>query len=71
MTQTMLLDELVQAVERLPEDDHEALFEKMQRRHREAVENRQLDSAADIRREHAEGKSKVSTPQELADEIFS
>ena len=71
MTQAMLLDELAEAIDRLPDNDHEALFEKMKRRRTEVFENRVLEAAEAIRREYAEGKYKVSTPQELVDEIFA
>jgi hypothetical protein len=71
MTHAMPLEELAEVVERLADDDHEALFEKMKRRRREAFENRVLAAAEEIQREYAGGKYKVSTPQELVDEIFS
>lgn len=71
MTQVMLLDELAEAVERLPDDDHEALFEKMKRRRAETGHARILATADEVRREYAEGKCVIATPEEIMAEALS
>lgn len=71
MTQTMLLDELAEAVERLPDDDHEALFEKMKLRRAAACQSRILATADEVRREYADGKCVIATSEEIMAEALS
>ena len=69
MTQTV--DEVVQAIDRLDEDDREALYDLIRKRRIEANEIRILAAAEEIRKEYEAGNYRVLTPDQIVNEMFS
>ncbi len=71
MTQTVQLGEVVEAIDRLNEDEREALYDLIKKRRTEANENRILAAAEEIRKEYEAGNFRVLTPEQIVNEMFS
>jgi len=70
MTNTALrFSDLLEMIERLPLDERESLMSVVQKRISEDARNRIAASARAAKRDHARGKSKAATPEEIMREI--
>jgi len=68
-TASLRFSDLLEMIERLPLDERESLIEVVQKRIAEDGRKRIAASARAAKREHARGKSKPSTPEEIMREI--
>ena len=71
MAQTVQLGEVVEAIDRLNEDEREALYDLIKKRRAEANENRILAAAEEIRKEYEAGNFRILTPEQIVNEMFS
>jgi|GEM_PF-3592612 len=71
MTKALLFWEVIEAVESLSIPEQEALVGIFKRRLVDAGRERITAEIEESRREYAEGKGKVMTPQQIMDEIRS
>ena len=71
MTQTLLFWEVIEAVESLSIPEQEALVGIFKRRLIDAGRERITAEIEESRREFAEGKGGVMTPQQMMDEVLS
>ena len=65
------LTEVLEAIDRLSEEDREELYELTRGRRIEAFRDRLEGDIAQSRRDFAEGKCVAMTPQQIIDEISS
>ena len=65
------LTEVLDAIDRLSEDDREELYELTRERRIEANRARMLAAAEEARRDYEAGNFRVMTPKQIADEMFS
>ncbi len=71
-TRTALsLAEVVEAIDRLSEEDREELYELTRERRIEAFRDRLDDDIQEARRDLAEGRCVAMTPDQIMDEILS
>jgi hypothetical protein len=71
MAQALRFDDVVEAADRLSEEEQETLFDLLRRR---LAERRRDEIAEDVRaarREYKRGETRVGTVDELMDEILS
>jgi hypothetical protein len=71
MMQRIRFDELLEAVEGLPDDAQAELVDVIQRRLAERGRQRVVEEVRQARKEYAEGKCSVATPDDLMREIES
>lgn len=71
MTPPIRFDELLEAVERLPEEAQAELVDVIRRRLAERGRERIASEVRQARREFAEGKCSTTTPDDLIREIES
>jgi len=71
MTQRIRFDELLEAVEYLPDDAQAELVEVIRRRLAERGRKRVVKEVRQARKEFAEGKCSPTTPDDLMREIES
>ena len=71
MTQTLSVDEVMEAFEKLGEEERDTLYALLRKRRSEANEKRLLAVAEEVRRDFADGKCKVMTAEEIVREIYS
>lgn len=71
MTQPIRFDELLEAVEGLPDDAQAELVDVIQRRLAERGRQRVVEEVRQAKKEYAEGKCSVATPDDLMREIES
>ncbi len=71
MSQHIRFDELLEAVEGLPDDAQAELVDVIQRRLAERGRQRVVEEVRQARKEYAEGKCSVATPDDLMREIES
>jgi hypothetical protein len=71
MSRHIRFDELLEAVEGLPDDAQAELVDVIQRRLAERGRQRVVEEVRQARKEYAEGKCSVATPDALMREIES
>ena len=71
MMQRIRFDELIEAVENLPEEAQAELVEVIRRRLAERGRQRVVEEVQQARREFAEGKCSETTPEDVMREIES
>ena len=71
MTQRIRFDELLEAVEDLPDEEQAELVGVIRRRLAERGRKRVVGEAQQARKEFAEGKCSVTTPDDVMREIES
>ena len=71
MTQTVHFGEAVEAIEKLDEEERDALYDLLKKRRSEANEKRILAAAEEVRRDYAQGRCAVATPAEIMREALS
>jgi hypothetical protein len=71
MSQHIRFDELLEAVEGLPDDAQAELVDVIQRRLAERGRQRVVEEVRQAKKEYAEGKCSVATPDDLMREIES
>jgi hypothetical protein len=71
MTQRIRFDELLEAVEDLPDDAQAELVDVIRRRLAERGRERVVEEVRQARKEFAEGKCSMTTPDDLMREIES
>ncbi len=67
----MSFNDILEAVEKLPEDDQEALIDIVRRRQIERRREQIVKEVARARRQFRAGKAKVATPAEIMREVLS
>ena len=68
---TITFDEVLDAIEHLPVDQQADLIEVMRRRLAERGRPQVIQDVRDARREHAEGKTRSASVEEIMGEIES
>jgi hypothetical protein len=63
-------DQLIELIDQLPLEQRESLVEVVRRRNAEDARRRIAASARAAKREHRQGKTKPTTPDELMREIL-
>ena len=71
MTQTPTVDEVLEAFDKLDEEERDTLYALLRKRRSEANEKRLLAVAEEVRRDYAEGRCKVMTAEEIVREVYS
>ena len=69
--EALTLAEVIEAIDRLNEEDREELFELTRVRRIEANRACMWEAAEEARRDYAAGNFQVLTPDQIANEIFS